>query len=213
MTTAKPTTDLHHRLIDAADCLLAVIDVQDRFVDRLPAAERALLIRRIAWITGAAVRLGVPVVAMAEDLARVGAVVGPVAARFAPGQVVHDKQVYGLAGNPAILADVLATGRRTAVLVGLDTDVCVAHSALGLLQHGLAVVAVADAVAAPGIRHQAGLDRLRGAGVLLSSVQSLFYEWTRSVAGTRAFMQAHGRELGDFEAGLPPAAAGQAGQG
>jgi hypothetical protein len=33
------------------------------------------------------------------------------------------------AGNPDILAAIEATGASTAVLVGLETDVCVAHSA------------------------------------------------------------------------------------
>jgi nicotinamidase-related amidase len=40
-----------------------------------------------------------------------------------------------LAAEPAIMAAVEATGRRTADLVGAETDVCVAQSAVGLLDH------------------------------------------------------------------------------
>ena len=43
------------------------------------------------------------------------------------------KPTFGLAGTPEILDAVKATGRRTAVLVGFETDICVYQSAVGLL--------------------------------------------------------------------------------
>ena len=54
------------------------------------------------------------------------------------------------------------SGRKTAVLVGLETDVCVAHSALGLLGHGYQVAVVADATGSPGTAHGFGLERAAG---------------------------------------------------
>ena len=60
------------------------------------------------------------------------------------------KPTFGLAGTPEILEAVLATERRTAVLVGAETDVCVYQSAVGLLDAGLRVIAVEDAIFSPG---------------------------------------------------------------
>jgi len=43
------------------------------------------------------------------------------------------------------------------------------------------VLGVADATASPGAAHAIGLERMRRAGVLVSSVKSLYYEWIRTV--------------------------------
>jgi nicotinamidase-related amidase len=100
---------------------------------------------------------------------------------------VLDKSVFGLAEDEEILKTVVETGRRTAILVGLETDVCVAHSALGLLRRGFDVVVVADGTGSPALGHQIGLERVRRAGGLISSVKAVYYEWVRTVAGDRAF--------------------------
>jgi nicotinamidase-related amidase len=73
------------------------------------------------------------------------------------------------------------TGRRTVILVGLETDVCVAQSALGLLERGYRVAVVADATGSPGTAHAFGIERMRDAGAIIVSVKGLFYEWVRTV--------------------------------
>ena len=83
--------------------------------------------------------------------------------------------------SQAILAAIAQAGRKTAVLVGLETDVCVAHSALGLLDRAYRVVVVRDAVLAPGDAHDDGIERMRAAGVTLIGAKGLFYEWARTV--------------------------------
>ena len=98
----------------------------------------------------------------------------------------HTKPTFGLADVPD-LASVEATGRRTAVLVGMQTDVCVAHSALGLLDRGFRVAAVRDATASPGAAHEDGLHRMREAGVIILATKGLLYEWVRTVEGAQAY--------------------------
>ena len=95
--------------------------------------------------------------------------------------------IFGLAADAEIMAAVQNTGRKTAILVGLETDVCVAQSAIGLLQKGYQVVVVADATASPGTDHEFGLERMRNAGVLISGVKGLVYEWIRTVDRAREF--------------------------
>ena len=91
------------------------------------------------------------------------------------------KPVFGLAACPEVMGDVRASSRRTVVLVGLETDVCVAHSALGLLELGYAVAVVADATGSPGTAHQFGLERMRDAGVAVLGAKNLYYEWVPTV--------------------------------
>ena len=76
---------------------------------------------------------------------------------------MHDKMVFGLAGQPSILDDVTRTGRNEFVLVGMETDVCVAHSAIGLMGFGFRVAVIDDATASPPPHHDFGIDRVEAA--------------------------------------------------
>jgi nicotinamidase-related amidase len=169
------------RLIDADDSVLIVVDVQDRFLAKLCPEAVPPLVERIRWLIGTARWLGIPIVATAEDIPALGGVAPAVAELLPPGTTVHDKLAFGLAADPAILAAVEAPGRGTAILVGLETDVCIAHSALGLAERGFRVAVAADATGSPGPAHAAGLDRLREAGIAILSTKGLYYEWLRTV--------------------------------
>lgn len=173
-------------LIDRDDSILIIIDAQPAFLDKLRAGERRALLSRLYWLIGVANWLAIPLVVTAEDLPRLGGV-APELARLLPETPTFNKMIFGLADDPAILAAVARTNRKTAILTGLETDVCVAQSALGLLARGYRVVAVADATGSPGMAHAAGLTRMRDAGVVVVDVKNLAYEWIRTVEQARRF--------------------------
>jgi nicotinamidase-related amidase len=187
---------LNSTLVDIEDSVLVVIDVQAAFLGKLPPEDPQPLLDRICWLIRVARCLEVPVVVTAEDISDLGSIDPQVARALPPGTPIHDKGVYGLAADPAILGAIEQTGRKTVILVGLETDVCVAHSALGLRQRGYEVVVLADATASPGAAHDFGLERVRGAGALVLCTKSLFYEWLRTVERTRQFWQEHGERVG-----------------
>lgn len=173
---------------------LAVIDVQQFFLDKLALADRAPLAARIAWLIRVATSLDIPVLAMAEDIGPNGPPAPQIAAALPQGAHVHDKRVFGLAHQPDILAAAKAFNRSQAVLVGLETDVCVAHSALGLLEHGFRVAAIGDATGSPGNHHAAGLARMKEAGVTITTTKGIFYEWVRDL-DTLATLRALRKDL------------------
>ncbi|GAB4540030.1 MAG: hydrolase [Anaerolineae bacterium] len=191
-----PEISLLDSLVDVDDSLLIIIDVQEHFLAKLPAEERDPLVNRIGWLVRVATRLNVPVVVTAEDIPHLGGVIPAIAEALPLESLVFNKMVFGLAGDEAIMAAVEETGRGTAILAGLETDVCVAHSALGLRRAGFEVVVLADATASPGSGHEPGLERMRRAGVLVSSVKSLYYEWMRGVAQDNQFRAKHAGQLG-----------------
>jgi nicotinamidase-related amidase len=170
-----------HSLFDRDKSCLVVIDVQQSFLDKLPADQRQPLVARIAWLTQVARVLGVPTIATAEDIANNGALVAEVMAELPAGTTVHDKMVFGLTGQPSILEDVRSTGRSEFVLVGLETDVCVAQSAIGLLDLGYRVGVIDDATASPAPHHALGTARVCAAGAVVTSVKGIYYEWLRDL--------------------------------
>jgi nicotinamidase-related amidase len=178
-------------LLEVDDSLLIAIDVQPVFLDKLPPEENVRLLRRICWLIRVAHLMGVPVVVTAEDMPTLGSVHPQLAGVLPQGTPIYNKMSFGLATDPEIVAAVEHTGRRTAVLVGLETDVCVAQSAIGLLQRGYRVAALADATGSPGTGHAFGLERMRDAGVALIGLKGLYYEWQRTVERADGFRARH----------------------
>jgi hypothetical protein len=176
-------------LIDHDDSILIIIDAQLAFLDKLPAQDQRTLVSYLCWLVGVATWLKIPLVVTAEDFPHLGGV-APELAAVLPGTPIFNKMIFGLADDPAILGAVAHTNRRTAILTGLETDVCVAQSALGLLERGYRVVVVADATGAPEPAHTAGLSRMREAGVVIVRVKNLYYEWLRTVEQVRRFRTA-----------------------
>src|SRR5205807_1973915 len=136
-------------LIDPDDSVLVLVDVQAGFVDRVEPDRADGLLDRIAFLACSARFCGIPVIATVETPEDWGEL-HPVVRRAAGAAPVIRKEVFGLADDPAVWPAVRETRRSTVVLAGLETDVCVAQSALGLLDRGLRVVIVEDAVASPG---------------------------------------------------------------
>jgi nicotinamidase-related amidase len=120
--------------------VLAVIDTQDGFLRKLPDDVALDLVDRIRWLCRLACWLRVPVVITEEEPERNGGTASPITTALAGRVVKHTKPVFDLSACPAILEDVTRHGRGTVVLCRLETDVCVAQSALGLLDLGKRVV-------------------------------------------------------------------------
>jgi nicotinamidase-related amidase len=185
------------RLLERDRSCLVVIDVQPYFLAKLPLDQREPLAQRIAWMVRLAALLDIPVVATAEDLTQVGPLAEPVAQALPRSAAVHDKRVFGLADQSDILAAIEATGRRDLVLVGLETDVCVAHSALGLLDRGFRVAVAEDATGTPPPHQQAGIARMAAAGAIVTTVKGVYYEWVRDLPTNAALRR-------QLQSPLPP---------
>jgi nicotinamidase-related amidase len=168
-------------LLDRDDSVLVVVDAQPGFLP--DDAKRA--VDRIAWLVAVAARLGIPIVATEEEPERHGAT----AVALPPDAHVFRKPTFGLAGSPEILEAVRGTGRRTAVVVGAETDVCVAQSAIGLHEAGFACSVVEDATFSPGEMHERGLARLAAEGIPRNHAKGVTYEWLRTVDDAHAVLR------------------------
>lgn len=181
--------------IDADSCVLVVIDAQPGFypssrtdVDR---THWAAALSRCAWLCAVSTALGIPVVVTEEDSATNGPTAAAILQALSPAVPVLAKEVFGADANPSIDGAVRAHGRGTLVLVGMETDVCVAHSALGWRAAGMRVAVVHDAVYSAGEGHENGIARLVREGIELVSAKELYYEWLRALPAVRAFEAAH----------------------
>ncbi len=175
-----------YSLLDADDSVLVVIDVQDAFLDKLRGQESERLLKSVCWLVRLALWKHIPLIVTAEESST-----QPLARELVktlPAETpIFDKVSFGLAHQPDILGAVERTGRKTAVLIGLETDVCVMHSSLGLLEKGYRVAVVADATGTPAPGQEMGLNRMRSAGVIIVDQKGLFYEWLRTIEAVNRF--------------------------
>jgi Isochorismatase family len=135
--------------------------------------------------------LGIPAVITEEDPEINGPTDKAVLASLRASDPVFTKTVFGLADCPDIMTAVRSTGRRTALLVGFETDVCITHSAVGLGEAGYRVVIAEDAVYSPFRAHVPGITRLRDLRFELMHCKSVYYDWIRTLPAARAFQEHH----------------------
>lgn len=167
--------------VDAARAALVVVDVQEAFRRSIPDFDR--IAERSGVLIQAARRVGLPIVVTEQYPKGLGATVEAVS-----GHLPEDLEpVEKVCFSAAAAGGFDLAGRDQAVVCGIETHVCVSHTALDLLGEGREVHVVTDAVGsrAPENRELA-LRKLERAGAVLTSVETVVFELVRE-AGTPEF--------------------------
>jgi nicotinamidase-related amidase len=174
-------------LVRREDSVFVVVDAQPGFFadDALSEddAQRAAdAVTRITWMAGLATLLEIPAVVVEEGPGRNGHTDQGILERLPSGTPTIEKQTFGLTACEEAVAAIHATGRTTAVLVGFETDVCVAQSAVGLVDRGFRAVVPEDATYTnSAVEHERGVARMAGAGVERNHCKGLTFEWLHTV--------------------------------
>ena len=182
-------------LAQASDSVLIVVDVQAYFLEKIPVHQRVVLVSRIAWLMRAAGCLDVPVIATAENISALGQLLPALKTLLRGNLPVYDKLSFDLLTQTHIREALEALDKSEVVLVGLETDVCIAHSALQLHAASYRTLVIADATASPEPNHAAGLKRMENAGIIITNTKGIFYEWARDVPGAARLRKQLGPDL------------------
>lgn len=170
----------HADLIDRAEMVLLVVDVQERLADVME--RRDDVVAATARLVRAAAVLGVPVIVTRQYPKGLGATVPEVesaleVARAAVPVIVVDKTAFCACEEPGFLDVVAATGRRQVVIAGMESHICVTQTALALLATGHRVHVTEDACCSRRARdHDTALARLRAQRVTVTCSESVIYE-------------------------------------
>lgn len=163
----------HASQMSAADTALLVIDVQEKLLPKIPDA--AALTRNIAFLIDGARLLDMPVQATEQYPRGLGATVADLAQRLPERP---DKTAFSSCAVPAVVETFHREARPKVVLAGIETHVCVLHTALDLLAADFRVFIPVDAVGARyHIDHDTALRRLEQAGAVLTTTEACLFEW------------------------------------
>jgi nicotinamidase-related amidase len=162
--------------VDPARSVLLVIDIQPSFMAGINEADR--VVDRSAFLIEIARLLDVPVLASEQYPGRMGRTDEKLLRLLAGGPEPVGKMTFSCAGDVGFLNALRETERRQAVIVGIETHICVSQTAHDLLRFGYEVVVCPDAVSARTLdRHKLGLERIRDAGAVPAHTEAIAYEW------------------------------------
>lgn len=156
------------------DAIVLVIDIQPAFMGGIVDADRVRA--RAEFLSRAAKALEVPVFATEQYRERMGPSDEWVAECVSIP--TEDKMMFSANGSEVIRKAMQATGRNQVVLVGIESHICVAQSAMDLLEDDYEVMIAADAVSARTQHaHDIAMRRLSDEGIVETHTESVVYEW------------------------------------
>lgn len=186
-------TAAHPSIVDPAQMVLVLVDLQERLVSAMSEADRSRVISRSMKLARAAALVGAPIVMTRQYPKGLGPAVSEIETllldlAYAGARVFGvDKVAFCCASEPTFMGALTATGRGQVVLAGMETHICVAQTALALASTHARVQVVADACCSRDSHaHELALDRMRDEGIVITHHESVMYEAV-GVAGTDEF--------------------------
>lgn len=162
---------------------LIVVDLQDSFL--APLDDRDNVLERSRFLIEVARLLQVPVIATEQYAERMGGTNASI--REALGDAPSmDKLCFSSCRSDDFWNAWKALGKSQAVIVGIETHICVNQTAQDLLTRGYEVFVCEDATGSRMNAREGALKRLRHEGAVVTHTESVTYEWLGQ-AGTPEF--------------------------
>jgi len=166
------------------EAVLVLVDMQGSLAEAM--SRRDAVIGTSALLARVAAELRIPVLVTRQYPKGLGDTMEAIREATADSSPV-DKVAFSCLAEPAFRERLEGLGRRTVLLAGMETHICVTQTALGLLAEGYSVFVVADAACSRRASdHDTALERLRVAGVVVTTAESVIYE-ALGQAGTPEF--------------------------
>lgn len=184
----QPTEAAHKALLDAGDAVLLLLDHQTGLFQTVRDVPVAELRANTVALAKIATQAKMPIIITAsEPNGPNGPIMEELAAAAPQSQYVGRKGEVSAWDNADFVKAVEATGRKTLIMAGVWTSVCVAFPALQALADGYKVFAVMDASGdVSQMASDATLARMAHAGVVPVTTNTILSEshrtWNRADA-------------------------------
>lgn len=163
------------KLILPEDCLLLIIDLQDKFLPFLKHSGRVLQSTKL--LIDVARELSIPIVVTEHNPKRIGPTVQELAVKLkdVPN---FSKEIFSCFGDPAIKKAIGAhKNLKNILIVGCETHICVLQTTIDALNLGYNVHVAANGVSSrKEVDWHAGLDRIARCGAVVATSEMIAYE-------------------------------------
>ena len=157
---------------------VVVIDVQEKLMPAM--ANEAKLCSRIQLMIKGCGLLKIPIVVTEQYPKGLGSTIPDIQLLLSNANVTGtaEKTMFSVRAGAEAFASLAEQGISNLVIVGIETHVCVAQSALDLLANGFEVHVCVDAVGSRNtIDHETALRRMENSGVVPTTVEAVLFEW------------------------------------
>jgi len=163
------------KLILPEECVLLIIDLQDKFLPFLKHSGRVLQSTKL--LIDVARELHVPIVVSEHNPKRIGPTVLELAVKL-KDVPIFPKDVFSCFGDPAIKKAIQAhKNLKNILIVGCETHICVMQTTIAALNLGYNVHVAANGVGSrKEVDWQAGLDRIARCGAVVATSEMIAYE-------------------------------------
>lgn len=188
ITQLSDYTEIARQPLEADRCALIVVDIQQKLLP--PIFRKEQLVRNSQLLIRLAGILKIPALLTTQYSKGLGATVPEVASLLPQAEPI-DKQQFSCFGSDVFCSALkrLPGNRNTVLLCGMETHICVMQTALAALRDGYLVHVASDAVGSRAEWNwKIGLERMRSAGAIISSTETIMYELLRS-SDSPAFKQ------------------------
>lgn len=165
-----------------------VIDVQERLAPAMPEHQFEALLRSSRILLEAARLFSAPVLVTEQYPGGLGPTVAEIAGTLETMQVsAREKLSFSAWDSEGFVAELRASKAEAAVVVGMETHVCVYQTVRDLVAAGIEVHVPIDGVCSRRDDHKdAGIALCVAAGAVRTTTESIAFDWLR-VAGSDEF--------------------------
>lgn len=175
----------HPRLADREDTSLMIVDVQPALMQVI--WERERLLENLVRLLKSAQVLHLPVIATVQNPQKLGDLLPEVSEHLPPSLTPIPKMAFSCLSVPEVRNALADTHRRTVILCGVETHICINQTAHHLLALGYHVHIPADAVSSRReFQWRIGLEKMANSGAVITSTETVLCELLGE-AGTPEF--------------------------
>lgn len=161
-------------MLDIQNACLVVVDVQGKLAQLM--VDKESLFRNIRILIQSAKILDIPILWCQQVPESLGPTV-PEIAELLSGEEAIDKASFSCCGEERFTAELNALGREQVMLCGIEAHICIYQTAMDLMEGGVDVTIIADAVSSRTEQNrQIALGRLSAEGANISSVEMVLFE-------------------------------------
>ncbi len=171
-------------ILNREDALLLVVDVQERLVPAIHKDLYPAALKNMRIMIEAAGILGLPILLTEQYPKGLGTTVREILDPL-EGKPFRriEKVTFSCARDEGFLKAIAETNRRQAVIVGMETHVCVYQTTVDLIRAGYSVFVADDAVSSRFMHNYlSGLQALRDAGCTVYSTETAVFQLLKAAA-------------------------------
>ncbi|MCE5312905.1 MAG: hydrolase [Nitrospiraceae bacterium] len=171
-------------IIGAGEVFLIIVDVQERLAAAMQHKDRVAA--NIFHLVELAKMISIPMIVTEQYPKGLGSTIQELKEILPPLNIL-EKIAFSCCEDPAFMQAAASTGRKTAILTGMETHVCVLQTCIDLLKAGYNVHVVKDAICSRSDENwQTGIEFMRDAGAVITCTETVLFQLLK-VAGTEEF--------------------------